>query len=119
MKPALAHTLTQLHSREWRVRYGEEFEALLLDMPATPAIVLNAVESACSSQRRLFLLGCAALAIAVFLPFGPAQQHAGLAARIPQRHRYITQVQLHELPPCAVYSSVARNRWPQRKQCLS
>lgn len=46
MNPALARLLTRLYPRRWRERYGDEFEALLLDSPGGFSTLANVVCSA-------------------------------------------------------------------------
>ena len=46
MRPALARLLTRLYPHGWRVRYGEEFEALLLDLQGGLGAAANVVRSA-------------------------------------------------------------------------
>ncbi len=52
MNPGLAHLLTRLYPRDWRDRYGEEMEQLLLAEPARPGdsirIVADVIHSAVS-----------------------------------------------------------------------
>lgn len=52
MNPRLARLLTRLYPRDWRDRYGEEFEQLLLAEPARPRdsirIVADVIHSAVS-----------------------------------------------------------------------
>lgn len=112
MRPAIARALTHLHSHAWRVRYGDEFEALLLDLPCTPRIVCNSLESAIVSQGgRIAIAAAFTIAIAATLALlGSSQaQHTSLMA---------TRAPVHDAPPCAVYSSVNRREWTERKQCL-
>jgi ABC-type arginine transport system permease subunit len=42
--------LVRLYPRAWRERYGEEFEALLKQQPATPPVVLDVVRAAARAQ---------------------------------------------------------------------
>jgi len=46
MNPALAHLLTLLYPRAWRVRYGAEFRALLEDGDCGNRTLLNVIWSA-------------------------------------------------------------------------
>jgi hypothetical protein len=62
MSPTLAHLLMRLHAPSWRRRYGEEFQALLVDTPLTAANVLNACESATDSRRITMIIPLVALA---------------------------------------------------------
>jgi hypothetical protein len=45
MNAKVAHLLTRLYPRAWRDRYGEEFEALLVDASA-PSSALNVIRAA-------------------------------------------------------------------------
>ena len=55
--------LVRLYPAGWRERYGEEFEALLADLPATPALVYDVLRGAVdawsggSMERRTGVLG--------------------------------------------------------------
>ena len=50
MTPALARLLTRLYPRNWRARYGAEFEAFLLDREADPrGDLLTAANVVCSA----------------------------------------------------------------------
>ena len=46
MSPQLAHLLTRLYPRQWRERYGDEFEVLLLDGRGGLGTLANVVCSA-------------------------------------------------------------------------
>ena len=48
MSPRLAHLLTRLYPRQWQQRYGDEFEALLLDGRGGPGTLANVF---CSALR--------------------------------------------------------------------
>jgi len=56
MNPAAARLLTRLYPRPWRERYGEEFEALLLDGRGSQRANLKAVANVVSSAlaERIF-----------------------------------------------------------------
>ena len=64
MRPWFAHALTCLHSQQWRARYGHEFEALLVDLPASPATIVDVAGSIAGSRRAPFLLGLGILVVA-------------------------------------------------------
>lgn len=40
-----------MHSPQWRSRYGAEFEALLVDLPASPANLADVARSIVASRR--------------------------------------------------------------------
>jgi hypothetical protein len=69
MSPPLARLLVRLHAPAWRRRYGEEFEALLIDTPLTVANFLNAGESAADSRRLTMIIPLVALASLVAAAF--------------------------------------------------
>jgi hypothetical protein len=50
MSPWLAEVLTRAHAPAWRCRYGDEFRALLQELPGTPATIASAVWSAFRSR---------------------------------------------------------------------
>jgi hypothetical protein len=71
MNARLAALLTAVHAPAWRRRYGDEFCALLEELPATPAVVASATGSAFATRVPLLAtIGAFALAAAVLL-FGP------------------------------------------------
>lgn len=58
--------LVRLYPRAWRRRYGAGLEALLDEMPATPAVVLDVVRGAAGAhvrQRRSAAVWCAAAVV--------------------------------------------------------
>jgi hypothetical protein len=59
MRARIARALASMHSPQWRSRYGAEFEALLVDLPATPANLADVVRSIVASRRTplAFMLG--------------------------------------------------------------
>jgi len=71
MNQDLARLLVRLHSRSWRERYGPECEALLLDLPARPHVVVDCVGNALASRSPKYpgivLPAVAVVALAVFL----------------------------------------------------
>jgi hypothetical protein len=55
MNPRTARLLTRLYPRPWRDRYGDEFEALLLNSPSDIRSSLNVVKSAlCEHTFRIW-----------------------------------------------------------------
>lgn len=51
-----------MHSPQWRSRYGAEFEALLVDLPASPANLADVAGSIVASRR-----GSLAFALGILL----------------------------------------------------
>ncbi len=50
MREDVAGVLIRLHSRAWRERYGAEWRALLLDLPARPDVIADCVGNALASH---------------------------------------------------------------------
>jgi hypothetical protein len=71
MRARMARVLASMHSPQWRSRYGAEFEALLVDLPASPANLADVAGSIVASRRSpiAFVLGIllVALTMAVVL----------------------------------------------------
>jgi hypothetical protein len=68
----LAAALTAVHAPAWRRRYGDEFCALLEELPANPYVLVSAGGSALATRVPvLATIGAFALAAAVLL-LGPA-----------------------------------------------
>jgi TctA family transporter len=109
VRPQAAQILTRIHSHRWRARYGDEFEALLLELPCTPHVVWNSLESAWASQRGLALALCAGAITAALLLFtsGPHHRHTVVAVHVPVKQHL-----------CDNYASTSQNEWAQRKECL-
>jgi hypothetical protein len=82
----------RLHAPAWRRRYGEEFEALLIDTPSTVANFLNAGESAADSRRLTMIIPFVALASLVAAAFliipahHPASRSSTQLAATPHRN---------------------------------
>jgi hypothetical protein len=95
MSPALARLLTQLHSARWRARYGNEFEALLIDLAPAPLAIADAVGSAISTRRPAISI---AVTVAIAATFIFATHHASRVTAVVQVH----------MPACAAYSSIPR-----------
>jgi hypothetical protein len=109
MSPPLARLLVRLHAPSWRRRYGEEFEALLIDTPLTVANFLNAGESAADSRRLTMIIPFVALASLVAAAFViiPARRPAlpnsiQLAATKDPAYRLPLDrsITLHRIGPC-------------------
>jgi hypothetical protein len=69
MSPSLARLLVRLHAPAWRQRYGEEFEALLIDTPLTVANLLNAGDSVADSRKLAIVIPFLAIAAVVAAAF--------------------------------------------------
>lgn len=81
MRAPLARLLTAMHSPEWKVRYGAEFEALLTDMPASPFTVTDVAGSIVVSRRGTLVAALALSAILVSVLCGiPRQRSAANVA---------------------------------------
>jgi hypothetical protein len=70
MEARVARVLAQMHSADWKSRYGDEFEALLVDLPASPALIADVAGSIVASRRRPVLLGLGVLAILAAMLWG-------------------------------------------------
>jgi len=101
---SLAGALVCLHSRSWRDRYGDEFSALLQDLPANPGIVADALLSAARSRARQAF--AAAIAVACSISLVPAPQHLAQTARAP-------------VAECHYFSSFAASNPNAVHRCLS
>ena len=117
MTPGLAHFLTLLHSRRWRARYGEEFEALLREVPATPKTLCDTAQSIVTSQHRPAIAAAAAIALLLVVSDGHRHSAAAIAQRTEARS-YIGHATIREPRPCGAYSSIPRSDWMHRKECL-
>jgi hypothetical protein len=99
VKPALARIFTGLHSSQWKTRYGGEFEALLVDVPATPGVIVDVVRSALRSQRRVVAAGLfAAIALAAF--------SFGVRSSTPHANVVADNIAVPGVSHCASYSSI-------------
>jgi hypothetical protein len=117
VKPFLARVLTRLHSRAWRARYGAEFEALLLELAPNPPALFDTAESIVASRRSSAV--AFATAIALLLVVGDGRQlRATITVQRTVVHRYVNHAALHEPRPCGAYSSIPREDWMRRKECL-
>jgi hypothetical protein len=81
MRPPLARFLTSMHSPEWKMRYGAEFEALLADIPVSALTVSDVAGSIVASRRRTLVvaLGISAVALAVLCAIPKQRPNANLA----------------------------------------
>lgn len=70
MEARVARVLAQMHSAEWKSRYAEEFEALLVDLPASPSVIADVAGSIVTSRRRPVLLGLGVLAVLAAMLWG-------------------------------------------------
>jgi hypothetical protein len=90
MRPRVAHALTCLHSQRWKARYGNEFEALLVELPASPATIVDVAGSIAASRPAALVLGLG-IVVAAFTMVVSATTHeatatvslAHLTSRVP------------------------------------
>ena len=104
MKRPIARALTHLHGPSWQQRYGAEFESLLLELPLTPALLVDVLPRA-AATRREFIAAFAA----IFLTLALAGSHMT---------RPSSTSQVAALPACRSYSSTANGEIATRQQCL-
>lgn len=62
-----------MHAPEWRARYGSEFEALLIDLPASPANLADVAGSILVSRRSSLVFGLTLVAAVLMTIFGFAK----------------------------------------------
>lgn len=105
-----ARTLTRLYARDWRERYGREFEALLFDVHPTAIAMADIIYSAGRSRAREILL---AAAIGVGLLGLSGAAHVGSGAF----HERLAVARTPISVPCRSYSSVSAGGWTTRQQC--
>ncbi|HLI94897.1 MAG TPA: hypothetical protein VKT72_02295 [Candidatus Baltobacteraceae bacterium] len=108
-----AALLTNLYSRSWRARYGREFQALLLELPLTPAVATDVLLKAFATRRdvlAIFAVGIfAAISVVTLAGHGVARTHPIASATI--RPRVVAL--------CRRYSSVAKTQFIAKSQCLT
>lgn len=112
MRHSTARALTRLYAPSWRRRYGEEFEALLLDVPLTPALLCDVVPRAAISRPQLLGILVALLAALAVINGGHAVRASHSA------HVAAVTAPRPALPPCRSYSSLAKGGIMTRSQCL-
>ena len=117
MNAILARTFARMHSKKWRTHYGDEFEALLLDSPASLTVVLDIAQSICSSRPREVNATVAAVTVALLASVAAPYRHAPDATPSVQR-AIATPVAVRTSSPCRTYSSVARSEFVQQHRCL-
>jgi hypothetical protein len=68
MEARVARVLSSMHSADWKSRYGDEFEALLVDLPASPAVIADVAGSIVASRRvpAMVAAGLFTLLVAMF-----------------------------------------------------
>ena len=116
MNATLARAFTRMHSQEWRRHYGAEFEALLLDLNASPRVVLDVSISICSSRQYEVNIAAAAVTIALLASmFAP--YHGASGATVATHKGSLIRVSATN-PPCHTYSSVVRSEFIQQHRCL-
>jgi hypothetical protein len=85
VRSSVARALTSMHSPQWRARYGCEFEALLGDLPPSPATLADVAGSIAASHRSLGTsIGIVALLLAIVF----AHSHPGTSRKIAILHRH-------------------------------
>ena len=112
-----ARIFTRMHSPKWRRQYGDEFEALLLDLPPSAPIVFDVLLSICVSRQREVNVAMAAVAIVLLASMASPYRHSPNATTTIHRET-MTRVAIHTNSPCRTYSSVARNAFVQQHRCL-
>ena len=117
MKAILARAFARMHSKKWRKHYSDEFEALLLDLPATAPIVLDVMRSVCASRQREVNIAIAAVTIAL-LASAAAPHHHAPGTTPPMQQTTATSLALRTGSPCRTYSSVARSEFVRQHRCL-
>lgn len=110
MSPQISRAITRLYSRRWRERYGDELEALLQDLPLSPAVVADAVLQSMLSRR--VMLAAIAAVFAITLAVLSSLLHA------PTRGAALYGSRAVAVTACRTYSSVNRSGWASRNQCL-
>ena len=112
MRHHAARALTRLYDPSWQRQYGAEFEALLLDLPCTPCLVVDVVPRALATRRHAAALLAAVL---LLLCVGGSQ-----ITRPHPTSQLAVHVQQHRaaLAPCRSYSSVSDSGVIVRQQCL-
>lgn len=109
MNTQYARFLTRLHPRAWRLRYGDEFIELLVRLPASPAVICDAVAHALRLRRGMLVLasigamGVIVLVAAYTWNSRPSEAHNEEAT----------------LSPCHAYSSTASTQFVRTERCLS
>lgn len=113
-RPA-ARFFTRLHSRQWRNHYGDEFEALLLDVPVSASVVVDVALSICASRQGEINVAAVVIAIVLVSLMVIPHQHATARMATVQT---VSRVSAQVAPPCRTYSSVARSQFIQPYRCL-
>jgi hypothetical protein len=62
-----------MHAPKWRARYGTEFEALLMDLPASPANLADVAGSILVSRKSSLAFGLSLIAAVLMTLFGFAK----------------------------------------------
>lgn len=113
MKPVAARALTSLYAPAWKRTYGAEFEALLADLPLTPALLADVIPRAIASRASLVAAVCFAL-----LALAVSGSHVA-SSRAPQNVAVRERPHTGEsLLACRSYSSTAKSEFIARRQCL-
>lgn len=108
-----AALLTNLYSHSWRARYGCEFQALLLELPLTPAVATDVLLKAFATRREVLAIfavcAFAAISIVTLAGHGLARTHPIASATM--RPRVVAL--------CRNYSSVEKAQFIAKSQCLT
>lgn len=113
MNRRLAGVLTTIQPRSWRDRYGEEFVALLLEMPASPLVVADTLKHAIVLRRRLLLTTVAASALVIGIGLVAGHHHPA-ASRVGESAHARTVA-----AACQTYSSESANGFASTRRCLT
>lgn len=106
-----ARALARLYARDWRARYGDEFEALLREMPASPVLYVDVVAHALATRRREIALVAALVLTIIGLS---AISHPSRSGERVAEQRTAAR----SSAACRSYSSVSPNGWIARQQCM-
>ncbi|HEY2474436.1 MAG TPA: hypothetical protein VGI19_06500 [Candidatus Cybelea sp.] len=79
MEARVARFLAHMHAPEFQARYGAEFEALLVDLPASPAVIADVAGSVFASRRGPIVLGLGVLAVLLAMSLGPPKHQVAAA----------------------------------------
>ena len=113
MKRSVARALTMLYAPSWRRVYGQEFEALLIDVPLTPAVIADLVPRAAASRGRLFgALAAAAVMLSLAGSHVASPKGTGAFAVHAQSREGTSFL------ACRAYSSASAGGYIELRKCL-
>ena len=112
MTQQFARTFTRLYARTWRERYGDEFEAMLREMPATPQLVVDVIFGAIRSRRTTLAALATAVLLIAFLPLS----HGKTANRVAAAP-HVRSVQV--AAACRTYTSISQTGRTTPRRCLT